>query len=80
MVWPVSRKPPPDPCLTYIFLGRILMNQADVLAKVTALKTSVDQLVAIQGAGPDLTPIGNAVDAVKAEVDVAITAAQPTGT
>lgn len=71
------RHPKPKPPSIHYQLRRILMNQADVLAKLAGLKTSLDALVAIQAGAADLTPIGNAVDALKAEVDAAVAAATP---
>lgn len=51
--------------------GRILMTQDEVLAKIAALKTKVEALIAKATAPADLTPLGQAVDAIAAEVDQA---------
>lgn len=58
---------------------RMKMDQTEVLAKVAALKASIDALIALPGPTPtpDLQPIGDAVDAVKAEVDAKVAASTP---
>lgn len=52
-----------------LYLRRIRMTQDEVLAKLAALKTSVEALLALPPAQADLQPLGDAVDAIKAEVD-----------
>lgn len=51
--------------------GRILMTQDEVLAKIAALDAKVKALIAKLTVPADLTPLGNAVDAIAAEVDQA---------
>lgn len=53
-----------------LYLRRIRMTQDEVLAKLAALKASVEALLALPPAQADLQPLGDAVDAIKAEVDV----------
>ena len=61
---------------TALICGVNYMNAQDVLAKIAALKTSVDQLVALPSnpAPKDLLPLGDAVHAIKAEVDTKLAA------
>lgn len=52
------------------------MDSTEVLAKLADLKTSVDALIALPSNPPpvDLQPIGDAIDAIKTEVDNRLTA------
>lgn len=53
----------------------IHMDATEVQAKIVALKASVDSLIAIPSQPTvDLQPLGDAVDAIKAEVDIAVAA------
>jgi len=54
-----------------IQLWRLKMTQDEVLAKVAALKAKVEALIAKPAPTQDLTAIGEAVDAISAEVDAA---------
>ena len=60
-------------------IRRIKMDIAEVQAKLAALKTSVDALLALPSNPPavDLQPLGDAVDAIKAEIDAKLPAATP---
>lgn len=58
-----------------LYLRRIRMTQDEVLAKLAALKTSVEALLALPPAQTDLQPLGDAVDAIKAEVDAKLSPA-----
>lgn len=62
--------------LTIVLAWRILMNSSEILAKLVDLKASVDALIAIPSNPPpeDLQPIGDAIDAIKAEIDNKLTA------
>lgn len=53
-----------------------MMDSAAVLAKLDALKVSVDQLVSLPSnpSPVDLQPIGDAIDAIKATVDAKLSA------
>ena len=52
-------------------LWRIKMTQDEVLAKVAALKAKVEALIAKPAPAADLQPVGDALDAISAEVDAA---------
>ncbi len=54
-----------------------MLDSAGLSAKIDALKTSVDALIALPSNPPpvDLQPLGDAVDALKAEVDAKLTPA-----
>lgn len=62
--------------LTLCLEWRNKLDSNEVLAKLGDLKTSVDALVALPSNPPpvDLQPIGDAVDALKTEIDNKLTA------
>lgn len=57
----------------------LMLDLAGLTAKIADLKTSVDALIALPSnpAPVDLQPAGDAVDALKAEVDAKLTAPAP---
>ena len=55
------------------------MDLAEVQTKLTALKASIDQILALPANPPpvDLQPLGDAVDAIQAEVTAKLPALAP---